>query len=386
MRSIKEAVLTGTHFIDGDVACAEGAIAAGCRFAAGYPITPSTEVVERLAARFPMVGGMFVQMEDELASSIAIIGAAWGGVKAMTVSSGPGISLMQEHIGLAVMTETPTVWVNVQRGGPSTGLPTLPAQADMMQAKWGSHGDYPALALCPNSPQEAFDLTIRAFNFAERFRTPVMVLLDEAVGHMLEKVVIPDAEAIDVDVRRYTDKPPALYKPYECTEGSLVPDLAPVGQGYYFHVTGLTHDERGYPIMTADTQADLMDRLMRKIDQDAVADIRESEVEGCEVLVVSYGITSRVAERAIRDARRQGIRVGHLRLVTVWPFPERIVRDRATQGSVKRVVVPELNLGQMVREVERAVVGERPVRLVGHAGGAVHDPNVIFEAIMEEAS
>lgn len=386
MRSIKEAVLTGTHFIDGDVACAEGAIAAGCRFAAGYPITPSTEVVERLAARFPVVGGMFVQMEDELASSIAIIGAAWGGVKAMTVSSGPGISLMQEHIGLAVMTETPTVWVNVQRGGPSTGLPTLPAQADMMQAKWGSHGDYPTLALCPNSPQEVFDLTIRAFNFAERYRTPVMLMLDEAVGHMLEKVVIPDAGEIDVDVRRFTDKPPARYKPYECAEGSLVPDLAPVGQGYFFHVTGLTHDERGYPIMTAETQANLMDRIMSKIDQDAVTDVRESEVEGCEVLVVSYGITSRVAERAIRDARRQGLRVGHLRLVTVWPFPERIVRERATQGSVQQVVVPELNLGQMVREVERAVASERPVRLVGHAGGAVHDPNVILAAIMEEES
>jgi 2-oxoglutarate ferredoxin oxidoreductase subunit alpha len=386
MHSIKEAVLTGTHFIDGDVACAEGAIAAGCRFAAGYPITPSTEVVERLAVRFPMVGGMFVQMEDELASSIAIIGAAWGGVKAMTVSSGPGISLMQEHIGLAVMTETPTVWINVQRGGPSTGLPTLPAQGDMMQAKWGSHGDYPTLALCPSSPQEAFDLTIRAFNFAERYRTPVMVMLDEAVGHMLEKVVIPDADEIDVDIRRFTDKTPSEYKPYECAEGCLVPDFAPTGQGYYFHITGLTHDERGYPIMTAETQADLMHRIMNKIDLNAVTDVRETEVEGCEVLVVSYGITSRVAERAIRDARSQGHKVGHLRLVTVWPFPEQLVRERATQASVQRVVVPELNLGQMVREVERVVAGARPVRCVCHAGGAVHDPNVILEAILEVAS
>jgi len=386
MRSIKEAVMTGTHFIDGDVACAEGAIAAGCRFSAGYPITPSTEVVERLASRFPLVGGMFVQMEDELASSIAIIGAAWGGVKAMTVSSGPGISLMQEHIGLAVMTETPTVWVNVQRGGPSTGLPTLPAQADMMQAKWGSHGDYPTLALCPNSPQEAFDLTIRAFNFAELYRTPVLVMLDEAVGHMLEKVVIPDAEDIDVEVRRFTGKSPDEYRPYECAEGSLVPDLAPVGQGYYFHVTGLTHDDRGYPVMTPETQEGLMYRLMNKIDVDAVTDVRESEVEGCEVLVVSYGITSRVAERAIRDARSQGLRVGHLRLVTVWPFPEKLIRERCTQASILRVIVAELNLGQMVREVERAVAGAKPVRLVGHPGGAVHDPNVILAAILQEAS
>lgn len=386
MHSIKDAVLTGTHFIDGDVACAEGAIAAGCRFSAGYPITPSTEVVERLAMRFPLVGGMFVQMEDELASSIAIIGAAWGGVKAMTVSSGPGISLMQEHIGLAVMTETPTVWINVQRGGPSTGLPTLPAQGDMMQAKWGSHGDYPTLALCPNSPQEAFDLTVRAFNLAERYRTPVLVMLDEAVGHMLEKVVIPDADDIEVDIRRFTDKSPSEYKPYECAEGSLVPDLAPVGEGYYFHVTGLTHDERGYPVMTAEAQATLMHRLMNKIDLDAVTDVRESGVQDCEVLVVSYGITSRVAERAILDARRQGLRVGHLRLVTVWPFPERILRERATQASVQRVIVPELNLGQMVLEVERVLAGARPVRLVGHAGGAVHDPNVILSAILEEAS
>ena len=386
MRSIKEAVMTGTHFIDGDIACAEGAIAAGCRFSAGYPITPSTEVVERLAMRFPLVGGMFVQMEDELAASIAVIGAAWGGVKALSVSSGPGISLMQEHIGLAVMTETPTVWVNVQRGGPSTGLPTLPAQGDMMQAKWGSHGDYPSLALCPNSPQEAFDLTIKAFNFAERYRTPVMLMMDEAVGHMLEKVVIPDAEEIDVEARRFTDKSPADYKPYECAEGSMVPDLAPVGQGYYFHVTGLTHDERGYPVMTPEAQAVLMERLMNKIDLDYVTDVEESEVDGCEVLVISYGITSRVAERAIRDARAHGKKIGHLRLRTVWPFPAQLIRERATQGSVKRVVVPELNLGQMVREVELAIVGARPVTLVGHHGGAVHDPNVILAAIMEEAS
>ncbi len=383
MYSIKEAVLSGIHFIDGDVACAEGAIAAGCRFSAGYPITPSTEVVERLAARFPMVGGMFVQMEDELASSIAIIGAAWGGVKAMTVSSGPGISLMQEHIGLAAITETPTVWVNVQRCGPSTGLPTQPAQGDMMQAQWGSHGDYPSLALCPNSPQEAFDLTVRAFNLAERYRTPVMVLLDEAVGHMLEKVVIPPGDEIDVDARHFTSKPPKEYRAYECAPGSLVPDMARTGEGYYFHVTGLTHDERGYPIMLAEVQRRLMERLMAKIDLDDVTQVVQSQVDGCEVLVVSYGITSRVAERAILEAREQGLRVGHLRLLTVWPFPEKLVAERCTQGSVQRVVVPELNMGQMVREVERVVAGACPVTLVGHPGGAVHEPEVILEAIME---
>ncbi len=387
MHSDVESVLTGTHFIDGDVACAEGAIAAGCRFAAGYPITPSTEVVERLAARFPLVGGMFVQMEDELASSIAIIGAAWGGVKAMTVSSGPGISLMQEHIGLAVMTETPTVWVNVQRGGPSTGLPTLPAQADMMQARWGSHGDYPAIALCPNSPQEAFDLTVAAFNLAEEYRTPVMVMLDEAVGHMLEKVVIPKGDAIAVAPRRYTKKPPEQFKLYECESGK-VPEMAPTGQGYYFHVTGLTHDERGYPVMSAEAQDHLIKRLKAKVDDDTdkIMNVECSQVEDAEILVLSYGITSRVTERAIQLAREQGHRVGHIRLITVWPFPAAFLDDLVGRGHVEAVVMPELNLGQVVLEVERIVCGRAVVRGVPHAGGAVHEPEQIFRAIQEVAS
>jgi len=384
MHSAEGSVLTGTHFIDGDVACAEGAIAAGCRFAAGYPITPSTEVVERLATRFPLVGGMFVQMEDELASSIAIIGAAWGGVKAMTVSSGPGISLMQEHIGLAVMTETPTVWVNVQRGGPSTGLPTLPGQADMMQARWGSHGDYPAIALCPNSPQEAFDLTVSAFNLAEEYRTAVMLMLDEAVGHMLEKVVIPPAAQIAVAPRRFTKKSPEEFKLYECEDG-LVPDMPPSGQGYYFHVTGLTHDERGYPAMTAEAQDRLMSRLMAKVEGDAdkLMNVERKNLDDAEVLVVSYGITSRVAERAIQLAQKEGIKVGHLRLLTVWPFPERLISELVDREHIKAVVMPELNLGQVVLELERVVAGRAPVRCVPHAGGAVHEPSVILEAIRE---
>ncbi len=386
MHSAEGSVLTGTHFIDGDVACAEGAIAAGCRFSAGYPITPSTEVVERLAARFPLVGGMFVQMEDELASSIAIIGAAWGGVKTMTVSSGPGISLMQEHIGLAAITETPTVWVNVQRGGPSTGLPTLPGQADMMQARWGSHGDYPMIALCPNSPQEAFDLTVVAFNLAEEYRTPVLLMLDEAVGHMLEKVVIPEAETIEVRPRRFTRKSPAEYQAYACAEGSLVPEMAPTGKGYYFHVTGLTHDERGYPAMNAEAQDRLIRRLKEKVDRDADGPLKRveaSELESAEVLVMSYGITSRVAERAILEARSKGLKVGHLRLLTVWPFPEQLIRDLLDQGTIRHVVFPELNLGQVVLEVERVVAGRARVRRVTHAGGTVHDPKVILDAILE---
>ena len=253
-------VLTGSHFLDGDHACCEGALAAGARFSAGYPITPSTEVVERFASRIPTVGGTFIQMEDELAASIAIQGAVWGGAKAFTVTSGPGFSLMMEHIGLAAMTETPCVFVDVQRGGPSTGLPTLPAQADMMQVRWGSHGDYEIIALCPYSPQECFDLTVAAFNLAEQYRVPVFVMLDEVVGHMTEKVVIPPADQIDVTPRRYTTIPPSEFKAYEPKE-DLVPDMPRTGQGYNLHVTGLTHDERGYPNMKPATQDKLVRRL-----------------------------------------------------------------------------------------------------------------------------
>ena len=253
MHADPKGVLTGVHFLDGDHACCEGTLAAGARFAAGYPITPSTEVVERFAWRIPTVGGIFIQMEDELAASIAIQGAVWGGAKAFTVTSGPGFSLMMEHIGYAAMTETPCVFVDVQRGGPSTGLPTLPAQADMMQAKWGSHGDYGIIALCPNSPQECFDLTITAFNLSEEFRVPVMMMLDECVGHMTEKVVIPEADQIEITPRRFTKKPPAEFRLFE-PQADLVPDMVRAGDGYRFHVTGLTHDERGYPSMNLETQ------------------------------------------------------------------------------------------------------------------------------------
>ena len=264
MKADPRGVLTGTHFIDGDHACCEGALAAGARFAAGYPITPSTEVVERFASRVPTVGGTFIQMEDELAASITLQGAVWGGAKAFTVTSGPGFSLMMEHIGYAAMTETPCVFVDVQRGGPSTGLPTLPAQADMMQARWGSHGDYEIIALCPNSPQECFDLTITAFNLAEEFRVPVMFMMDEVVGHMTEKVVIPPADQIEITPRRHTRKSVEDYLPYG-TNGDGVPEMAHAGEGYNFHVTGLTHDERGYPNMTPPVQDKLVRRLQNKI-------------------------------------------------------------------------------------------------------------------------
>jgi 2-oxoglutarate ferredoxin oxidoreductase subunit alpha len=377
-------VLTGSHFIDGDHACCEGALAAGARFSAGYPITPSTEVVERFASRIPTVGGTFIQMEDELAASIAIQGAVWGGAKAFTVTSGPGFSLMMEHIGLAAMTETPCVFVDVQRGGPSTGLPTLPAQADMMQVRWGSHGDYEIIALCPNSPQECFDLTVTAFNLAEEFRCPVFVMMDEVVGHMTEKVVIPPPEQIAVTPRRYTTIPPGEFKAFEPRE-DLVPDMPRVGEGYNVHVTGLTHDERGYPNMKPDVQDKLVRRLQDKIikNADKIILFDEDQVEGSDCVVVSYGITSRVAQRAMEMARAKGVKVGKFRLITAWPFPEKKLKEIA--GKTKSIVVAELNLGQMVREVERAVAGKVPVRFVGHAGGSVHKPEDILKAIMEVA-
>jgi 2-oxoglutarate ferredoxin oxidoreductase subunit alpha len=384
MHADPKGVLTGVHFLDGDHACCEGTLAAGARFAAGYPITPSTEVVERFAWRIPTVGGLFIQMEDELAASIAIQGAVWGGAKAFTVTSGPGFSLMMEHIGYAAMTETPCVFVNVQRGGPSTGLPTLPAQADMMQARWGSHGDYGIVALCPNSPQECFDLTITGFNISEEFRVPVMMMLDECVGHMTEKVVIPEPDKIAVKPRRYTTKPPEQFKAFE-PQSDMVPDMVRAGEGYRFHVTGLTHDERGYPSMNLETQDRMVRRLQDKLKPLANerAIFETEHLDDAEVVVVSYGITSRVAQRALQLARARGIRAGKFRIISAWPFPEPHFARLAER--VKGFVVPELNLGQMVHEVARAAAGKARVIPVSHAGGSVHDPNIILNAIVEAA-
>jgi 2-oxoglutarate ferredoxin oxidoreductase subunit alpha len=347
---------------------------------AGYPITPSTEVVERIAERFPLVGGIFIQMEDEIASSIAIQGAVWGGKKAMTVTSGPGFSLMMEHIGLAAMTETPCVFVDVQRAGPSTGLPTMPAQGDMMQARWGSHGDYEIIALAPNSPQECFDLTVQAFNLSERFRVPVLMMMDECVGHMIERVVIPSAEHIELYDRRMYEGPKENFHPFEAGR-DLVPLMVKAGDGYRIHVTGLTHDERGYPDMSVSAQGRLVRRLLDKIrlHADEIIMFHEQDVEGADVVVVTYGITSRTAIPAIEQARAKGMKVGHLRLVVVWPFPERRFRELASR--VKAFVVPELNMGQMVYEVERCVAGKSRVVSVPHAGGTVHQPKDIYAAI-----
>jgi 2-oxoglutarate/2-oxoacid ferredoxin oxidoreductase subunit alpha len=375
-------VLTGAHFLDGDQACCEGALAAGANFAAGYPITPSTEVVERFAWRIPKVGGVFLQMEDELASSIAIQGATWGGAKAFTVTSGPGFSLMMEHIGYAAITETPCVFVDVQRGGPSTGLPTLPGQGDMMQARWGSHGDYEIIALCPNSPQECFDLMIDAFNLAEQYRVPVMFMMDECVGHMTEKVVIPPADEIEIQPRRYTALSPQEYRPFKpCADG--IPEMVKAGEGYRLHMTGLTHDEQGYPAMEWQAQEKLVRRLVEKIRKSAAQIVRyeERNTEDAEVIVVAYGITSRIALKAIAMAREEGIRAGLHRPIVVWPFPEE--RIRKLSGKVKGLVVAEMNYGQMFYEVERCAAERARTLLVPHGGGMVHDPEAILAAIRE---
>jgi 2-oxoglutarate ferredoxin oxidoreductase subunit alpha len=375
------AVLTGTHFMNGDAAACEGAIAAGARFGAGYPITPSTEIVERFAARVPHLGGLFIQMEDELAASITLQGMVWAGEKAFTATSGPGFSLMMEHIGYAAMTETPCVFFNVQRGGPSTGLPTLPAQGDMMQARFGSHGDYSLIALVPNSPQECFWLAVKAFNLAEQFRVPVMVMMDECVGHMTEKVVIPKAEEIEIFPRRSPSKAPGEF--LSCGEigEDLVPEMATPGEGYKVYVTGMTHDRRGYPLGNADAQRSLIERQFAKIRraEAELTSIDEDHMEDADVAVVSYGITSRVAERAIQLARAKGLKVGRMRLKGVWPFPEKRFREVAKR--IKAFVAPELNMGQVVLEVERCAGGHCRTIAMPHPGGTVHRPADILAAI-----
>ena len=374
-------VLEGAHFLDGDHAITEGALAAGCRFFAGYPITPSTESAERFAERAPHVGGMFVQMEDELASVGALIGAAWGGKKVMTVTSGPGFSLMMGNIGLACMTETPLVIADVQRAGPSTGLPTLTAQQDMMQARWGSHGDYRIIALSPDSPQECFDLAIQAFNLSETYRVPVFIMTDETVGHMHEKVIIPPAEEIEVVERNWYEGAKNDYQPFRF-DGRPAP-MVRAGEGYRFHITGLTHQESGYPMVTPEANERCVSHLIDKIENNADTIIRlaEDQVDDSEIVVVSYGITSRIASRAVLLARAAGLKVGSLRLVTVWPFAEKRIREIA--GRVRAIVMPEINVGQMVLEVERCAAGQCRVIGVPHYGGAVHDPEDILTAIKE---
>jgi 2-oxoglutarate ferredoxin oxidoreductase subunit alpha len=397
MMADPKGLLTGEHFMLGDHAAAEGAILAGCRFFAGYPITPATEIAERMSVRLPQVGGVYIQMEDELASMNAILGASWAGVKSMTATSGPGFSLMMENLGLGIMLETPCVLVNVQRGGPSTGLPTLVGQQDMMQARWGSHGDYEIIALSPTSPQELFDLTIRAFNLSEQFRIPVLVMTDAEVGHMTEKVVIPppdDVEIIDRpqvhkgDVepdhfRIFRDRPAGNgrkegYEPF-------VSPMAIAGQGYRIHVTGLTHDERGYPGMNAQTQEWNIARLINKIrdHRNKIIQLEEKYLDDAQVVVVSYGISARTSLWPIEMARQEGIRVGYLRLITVWPFPDERIRELAK--GIRAFVVPEINMGQMVREVERCAAGQALTFGVNCAGGDILEPHQVLKVIRRAA-
>jgi len=375
-------VLTGIHFLSGNYACVEGAIAAGCRFYAGYPITPSNEIAERMSVRLPQVGGVYIQMEDELASMAALVGASWGGAKPMTATSGPGFSLMQENIGLAAMMETPCVVVDVMRGSPSTGLPTAVGQADVMQARWGSHGDYEIIALSPSSPQESFDFTIKAFNLAERWRVPVIVLLDEVVGHMWERVVIPPKEEIRLVFRKRPTKPREEFLPYKADK-DLVPEMPIAGEGYRFHTTGLTHNIKGYPDTTARAQALLVRRLVDKIRKNAekIIDIEEQYIEDAEVILISYGISYRVCQYVLDKVRSDGLKVGIIKLNTIWPFPERRIQELAKQ--IRAFIVVEINLGQIVFEVERVAHGQCETILVPHAGGHIHDPQDIYNVIKD---
>ena len=368
--------------MNGDHACCEGALAVGCRFFAGYPITPATEVAERMSRRLPDVGGIYIQMEDELASMAAILGASCGGVKSMTSTSGPGFSLMMENIGLGLCAEIPCVVCDVQRAGPSTGLPTLVAQGDMMQARWGSHGHYEIIALAPASPQEMFDFTIRAFNLSEQYRLPVLIMADEVIGHMNERVVIPAEGEIEIVNRRKPTVSPEEYLPYQADSDGVAP-MANCGDGYHIHMTGLTHDERGYPAMTAEAQQLMVDRLIKKIrmNRDKIIRTENLFLDDAEIVVVAYGISSRSARHAVRRARQIGIRAGLVKLETVWPFPEDLVRDIAPR--VKALIMPEINAGQVVLELERCVAGICPVERVTHLGGTIIKPGAVLAAIQK---
>ncbi|MBI2907751.1 MAG: 2-oxoacid:acceptor oxidoreductase subunit alpha [Chloroflexi bacterium] len=370
---------TTWRFMQGNEAVAEGALAAGLGFYAGYPITPATEIVEALAERLPRVGGVFIQMEDEIASIAAVLGASMGGLKAATATSGPGFSLMQENIGYAAGAEIPCVIIDVQRAGPSTGFPTAPAQGDVMQARWGSHGDYPIIALSPSSVRESYDLTIRAFNLSEKYRSPVILLMDEVVAHMRERVELPPLKKGDVVERAEATVPPEWYFPYDEAAGD-VPPLVPFGEGYRYHVTGLFHDKAGFPTQRFDEINPWMERLFRKIEGhlDDIVQVEEENVEDAGVILVSYGASARSARHAMKLARAQGRAVGLLKLLTLWPFPEAALRRHVHHET--KFVVPEMNRGQVLHEVQR-VVGRARVRGVNRTDGQMIDPREILQAL-----
>lgn len=364
--------MTGIQFLQGNIACAEGALAAGCRFFGGYPITPSTEIAEHMAARLPRNGGTFVQMEDEIASIASVIGASWTGVRSMTATSGPGFSLMMENIGYAVMTETPCVIVNIQRGGPSTGQPTMAAQGDMLQCRFGSHGDYSIIALSPASVQEMYEMTVQAFNLADRFRIPVFLMADEIIGHMRERIDIPDS--VPYAGRREGADITFPFRPGE----DKVPAFPVFGTGYHVHVTGLTHDERGYPCTTnPKVHEQLVTRMVRKVE-DARHEIASYDViqPDAEVVFITYGAPARAVMQVLKDHPSQ--RLGHLRLKMVWPFPEKAL---AEFPKVSTFIVPELNMGQIAREIERHTTNH--VVSLPKLGGDLHSPGELWNAAEE---
>jgi 2-oxoglutarate ferredoxin oxidoreductase subunit alpha len=364
----------------GNEACVEGALAAGLRFFAAYPITPANEIGEIFSEKLPEIGGKFIQMEDEIASMGAVIGASIGGLKSMTATSGPGFSLMQEHIGFAAIAEVPCVVVNVMRGGPSTGLPTRPSQGDVMQARWGTHGDHPIIVLSPHSVKETFDLTVTSVNFSEKYRVPVILLMDEVVAHMREKVRMPDPESIEVFNRVKPDVPPDWYKPYEDSKTG-VPAMANFGEGYRYHITGLTHDEMGFPTSKPDEIKACIERLFRKITL-GLKDIQLWEsllVDDAEVVIVAYGCVARTAKQVVHDLREKGVKIGLLRLITLWPFPRRAVEQVAKR--VKKFIVPEMNMGQIYREVLRVNAGRAQVVKVKRVDGELISPQEIMEAV-----
>jgi 2-oxoglutarate ferredoxin oxidoreductase subunit alpha len=367
--------------MQGNEACTLGALAAGLNFFAGYPITPSTEIAELCSEELPKIGGKFIQMEDEIGSIAAIIGASLTGRKAMTATSGPGFSLMQELIGYSAISEVPIVIINVQRVGPSTGMPTSLAQGDVMQARWGTHGDHPVVVLAPGNVRECFDLTIKAFNIAEDLRVPVIVLSDETIGHMREKVVLPDYKSIKV-VNRKAPATPAGYLPYKADQDGGVPLMAPFGAGYRWHVTGLSHDETGFPTNKGEVAGDLIKRLMRKVEkaEPVIRDYATESADDCDVLVVAFGSSAMSATSAVRQARAQGVKAGLFRPKTIWPFPEEPLRELAAKA--KRIIVPEMNLGQLVLEIERVVAGKAPVERLSKVNCELFRPEEILKAII----
>ena len=374
---------SGRRLMQGNHACAFGALAAGCRFFAGYPITPSTEIAESMANELPKYGGRFIQMEDEIASISAIIGASVAGAKSMTATSGTGFSLMQESLGYAYMTEVPCVVVNVMRGGPSTGLPTKVSQADVMQANWGTHGDYFPIVLCPSSVKDCFDITVRAFNLAEKYRNPTIVLSDEVIGHLRELVVLPDFNTVEKIERKMPTVPPEWYKHFQITPDFTSP-MASFGQGYRFHLTGLTHDERGFPTASSQVIAAKLDKLKLKIERhiDEITEFRHYQMDDANVVVFAYGSVARAARQAILMARKKRWRVGLFQPVTLWPFPEGPLREMTQKA--KLVIVAELNQGQIIHEVRRVVKDRVKVVGLNRYDGEIMTPDQILAKIREE--